>query len=413
MAERGQQNNNRVTSIYTLFVITLPIISVYASGITGFTIGDILLVAFFAYRFLSGINHGSLRISRRTSAIIPLIITIPILSLISAIDQYNLDIYNITVRIIRRLFYYLSVVIISDAWFDYEKGEKSLIVLGKIGAIYLFIQYTAYYVAHIVLPGFLPFFKIYHEYYSAIDYQSLFQNYFRPTSFLLEPAHISRFLVVPLAIVLFGDGTHNKWLWSFIISGAIIASTSGIGLILVVVIWFSWIMTGILGIGGRKRLPVSYLFVFIALIFLAGIALNTSVVQKTILRITNINLFDVNTASGARFRGYLQFGTLDWWHKIVGMGYGSTPNTLIVTWFTGASYMLYGTGIIGFTVCIVMFFNLFERGKSITSKVLCIIFFVLFFVDDCFMSHVSVLYFSLICIDADLLSDNKEKTVLL
>ena len=60
--------------------------------------------------------------------------------------------------------------------------------------------------------------------------------------------------------------------------------------------------------------------------------------------------------------------------------------------------MLYGTGAIGFIVSIVMFAKLFFRGRSRVSKVLCIIFAFLFFVDDCFMSHVAVLFLSFICL---------------
>ena len=160
-------------------------------------------------------------------------------------------------------------------------------------------------------------------------------------------------------------------------------------------------LSGILGLGGRKRFPVSYLLVYVILVVLAVFALNTDVVQRTIARATNIDLVNVNTAGGARFRGYIQFGLLNWWYKIVGMGYGSTPETAVATWFSGASYMLYGPGIIGFMVCLTMLYKLFKRGQSISAKVLCIMFTVLFFVDDSFMSHVSVLYLTLICLADD------------
>lgn len=134
----------------------------------------------------------------------------------------------------------------------------------------------------------------------------------------------------------------------------------------------------------------------------AGIALNNRIVQSSIFRIVNTDLFNVNTAGGARFRGYVQYFQLDFWHKLVGMGYGSTPDTALVTWFSGASYMLYGTEAVGFIVCIIMFAKMFFRSRSRVAKVLCIIFVFLFFADDCFMSHVAVLFLSFICLaDSD------------
>lgn len=383
--------------IYTALVVALPLFSVYASGIAGFTMGDMLLLVFFIIRFADGIRTNSLRISRKTSAILSLVIAIPVITIVSILGQSSIDSYSIIIRIVRRLFYYLSVIIVSSEWFLEAQAEKNIVVLGKIGALYLFLQYLAYYGAHTVLHGYLPFLRVYHENYSQIDYQQLYSNMFRPTSFLLEPAHISRYLIVPLVVVLFGRDRKNKWIWAITISAAILASTSGTGLISVAIVWLLWILDGMFAKGG-KRVPAYYLLIYIVVIIAAAIALNNSVVQSSIFRIANTNLFNINTAGGARFRGYVQYFQLDFWHKIVGMGYGSTPDTALVTWFSGASYMLYGTGIIGFLICILMFIRLFIRGRSRVSRVLCIIFAFLFFVDDCFMSHVAVLFLSFICL---------------
>ena len=76
--------------------------------------------------------------------------------------------------------------------------------------------------------------------------------------------------------------------------------------------------------------------------------------------------------------------------------------------------MLYGTGLVGFSVCIIMFAWLFFKSKSLVSKVLCIVFSFLFFTDDSFMSHVAVLYLSFICMFSDNANEeaNYENTVL-
>lgn len=406
---------SKISLYYTIFIAALPIFSVYASGIPGFTAGDLLLVIFFLYRLINGVTTNSLKINRRTFPVLWLIICIPLITSVSVLGgQQDIDSYSIVIRVVRRVFYYLAVVLVSNEWFDGELGKKSIVLLGKIGAIYMFVQYLAYYGMNIILTGFLPFLEVYHENYSQIDYELIYSRMFRPTSFLLEPAHISRFLIIPLIILMFEQKFKYRWFWAFVISAAILASTSGTGLIAVDLVWFLWIVVGLTGQNGKK-LPVSYLFLYITVVVVVIIALNTDVVQAALFRITSSDLMDVNTASGARFRGYLEYFQLDYWGIILGRGYGNIPDiTYLPIWFSGASYMLYGTGIVGFLVCITMFVSLFVKNKNMISKFLCIVFAFLFFTDDSFMSHVAVLYFSFICMSCDKVSDevNNENPVL-
>ena len=407
------KNISKTELFYTIFIAALPIVSVYASGIPGLTAGDLLLFVFFMARLVNAVKTNSLKISGRSLPILLLIIGIPLITAISLLGQQNIDTYDIFIRVVRRVFYYLAVVVVSNEWFNGELGEQSIVFLGKVGSIYMFIQYIAYYGASIILHGFLPFLKVYHEAYMLHDYEQIYLRMFRPTSFLLEPAHISRFLIIPLAILLFNSKFKYRWIWAFVISAAILASTSGIGIISVALVWFIWIVVGLTAQEGKK-LPIYYLFIYILVVGAVIIALNTDVVQAAIFRITSSDLMDRNTAGGARFRGYFQYLQLDFWESLFGMGYGSTPDQDLNVWFTGAAYMLYGTGLVGFSVCIIMFAWLFFKSKSLVSKVLCIVFSFLFFTDDSFMSHVAVLYLSFICMFSDNANEeaNYENTVL-
>ena len=139
-----------------------------------------------------------------------------------------------------------------------------------------------------------------------------------------------------------------------------------------------------------------YLGVLVILFFAGVLLLNTTAAQIILERIFSSDLNDVNTAAGARFRGYIQYLQLPFVYQIIGMGYGSTPNTSLGTWFSGASYLLYGCGIIGFLICLVFFLSLFTQKNTMDQKILALVFFLLFFMDDCFMSHVFVVYMSFI-----------------
>lgn len=384
--------------VYTLFIVLLPLFSVYASGLPGFTMGDIILFMFFIYRIITGIKKGCLSISLKMWPIMLLIIMIPVITIISMFGQTQVDSYSITIRIVRRVFYYLCVVLISGEWFDADYAKKAIIVVGKIGAVYLFLQYIAYYGEHIVLHGYLPFLPIYHENYAQLDYQSLYRNMFRPTSFLLEPAHFARYVCIPIAFLIHDRKQGDKWVWPFLLSAAIVASTSGTGTICVALIWGIWIVDNLKAAISTGKIGTKHVAVLLFIVIALMISFENNVVQSTIKRISNTNLMDISTAGGARFRGYLQYFQLSPFNLIFGMGYGSTPNTSLVTWFSGASYILYGCGILGFLICIYLFIKLYFSSVGFDQKVLCVVFFLLFFIDDCFMSHVSVLFLSFICI---------------
>lgn len=393
-----QISRNRTRELYTVFIAMLPLFSVYASGVPGFTLGDIMLFAFFLYRFFVGIKNKSINVSIKLWPIVLLVVTIPVLSIISMLGQGQVDTYSVAIRIIRRIFYYLSVVFVSSEWFDADYGKKVIVAVGKVGAVYLFIQYIAYYVGHIILHGYLPFLPVYHDNYAQLDYQALYQNMFRPTSFLLEPAHFARYLCIPLVFTVFDNGREEKWLWTLVMSGAIIASTSGTGTICVAFIWGIWFFNNLVNAFQTGKIRIKHIVLLILIVGVVLFSIKTNIVQSTIQRITNTKLTDINTAGGARFRGYLQYFQLPFFNLIVGKGYGNTPDTALATWFSGASYILYGCGIIGFLVCVFMFVKLFITYGDIAQRTLCVIFFLLFFMDDCFMSHVSVTFLSFICI---------------
>ncbi len=398
---------SRTKELYTIFIAVLPLFSVYASGVPGFTLGDIILFAFFLYRIFIGVKNKSIIVPTKLWPIVLFVIIILVLSIISMFGQNQVDTYSVSIRIIRRAFYYLSVVLVSSEWFDADYGKKVIVLVGKVGAIYLFIQYIAYYVGHIVLHGYLPFLPVYHESYTQLDYQALYHNMFRPTSFLLEPTHFARYLCIPLILTVFDSDCEKKWLWAFVMSSAIIASTSGIGMICVAFIWGIWLFENLINAFRTGKIDIKYIVLFIMLTGIVLFSIKSDIVQSTIQRITNTRLTDINTAGGARFRGYLQYFQLPLFNLIVGKGYGSTPDTALVTWFSGASFILYGCGLIGFLVCVLMFIKLFDTYSNVAQRALCIIFFLLFFVDDCFMSHVSVTFLTFICMNS---AHNLERT---
>lgn len=395
-------------SIYTTIVVTLPIISIYASGIEGFTLGDIVLALVFFVCIINLMTSKKFEVGKSAKLLFLLIDVIIITSIISILIQNIFSINmlvpvstnEIAIRTIRRSFYYALVPLVSSKWFDYQQAKKQIQVLGVLGTLFIGLQYILYYGFSYILNGYLKFLPLYHENYMTQDYVARYSTIFRPTGYLLEPAHMSRYMLIALVLFLFDKRDDYKsasrsMKYSFIVTLGICLTTSGIGIMIAVVVWIVRVLT--LLFARQHKITVNMIGIAILIIIAFIFLFQSDIVQMALLRVENSDLANVNTAGGARFRGFVQYFNLPALFKIFGMGYGSTPNTNIVTWFSGASYILFGTGIIGFTICGYIFVKLFFMEKTSTGRVLIVVWGLLFAMDDSFMSHVAVVYFSFIC----------------
>ena len=390
----------REINLFTLVVIILPILSIYASGIPGFSFGDVCLAS---VSFLLIVNYArkkgiNIKKNNPIKSLWILIFSIIFITMIDMIIVDEVNVVDILIRIIRRVFYYGVAVLFSSTYFQYDSGGKLIVKIGVFSSLYLMLQYILYYSLGYVLKGFIPFFPIYHENYASIDYSNIFKVMYRPTSILLEPAHASRYICIPLIISLFDEKINFKRrnLISILMSVAIVMTTSGSGIICVITIWLIYFLKLLINVVRNGKLKKSYLLLILIFPIIALLVMKSSIAQNAILRIKNSDLSNVNTAGGARFRGFASYFALPMLNKIFGMGYGNINDFGLSTWFSGASYMLYGCGIIGFIICIIVFLKIYKKLNNITGKVLLLIWFILFFIDDSFMSHVSVLYFCII-----------------
>lgn len=387
-------------NLITLLIVILPIISIYASGIPGFSFGDVCLAVVTFLLIITNVKKGYIDIKKNNPirSLWILIFSIIIITMIDIIIVNDLNITDVLIRVIRRVFYYSIAILFSSRYFQYDKGAKLIVKVGIFASLYLFLQYLLYYSIGYILNGFIPIFPIYHENYSSIDYSTIYAMMYRPTSILLEPAHAARYICVPLIISLFDERIDIKKrnLISIMLSVAIVMTTSGSGIMCVVITWAIYILKLLFKTVKNGKLKKSYFIFLLILPIIMLLIIKSSIFQSAFYRIVNSDLSNINTAGGARFRGFVSYFSLPTLNKILGMGYGNITNSDLSAWFSGASYLLYGCGIIGFIVCIIMFLKINKKLNNITGKVLLLIWFILFFVDDSFMSHVSVLYFCII-----------------
>ena len=389
-------SEDKIKRLYTLFIVLFPVISVYASFVPGFTAGDVLLALFFClWVFIVGKSYATYS---KTIMILmlPVMLSIVLTSAVSMIFNDQYDYLNSFIRIVRCEFYFFSVLALSYRWFDWNLARSYIVKLGLLGTAFVFIQYISFYIFNYPLRGFVPFFKVYHENYMTAEYYQSIGTMFRPTSFFCEPAHFSRYMFIPLVLTLFSDERSDIYR-SIIFTVAILISTSGIGIMLALLCWGVWGFVRYADVLRKKGQSRIILAVFLLLlpIFLLFLFSNDSFISS-IQRILTSKLNNTNTAGGARFRGYIEYFLLSPLFRVIGFGFGNIPETIGDAWFSGAASVLYGCGILGFAACLFLFVGAYIKNGNTVSTMLLIVYFLLFLMDDCFFSHVSVIYLSFI-----------------
>lgn len=389
-----KRSSAKIVTLYSRFLAVLPLVSIYSSGIPGINVGELILIMFFLYSIV-GNRKGRYNKSFDRNAwkfiviFCMYLITIPILVCMLE-DKFSLS--DMLIRTARLIFYFVIVLYISKKYFDYKMTMKWIVNISILAVIYLFIQYLSYYNFHIILKGYIPAFKLYTTAYETNNYSLLYtENFYRPTSFFLEPAHCARYIILGLISVLFSNTLgKSRLLLSLLISVGILLTTSGQGLLLLSIVWIFYLSLFI------RRVSKSKILENISLISIGAFALYilskyTDTLQNTLSRVFT-GTIQSNNAIGSRLSSISVIFQRNLFDIIFGQGYGTVPSENL--WMSGLTYVLFGAGLIGAYFIVSTFISCFRSGNN-EIKIICLVFFLLFITDDAFNSYMIVLYLSL------------------
>lgn len=396
MADRGK----REIKIYTALIALLPIISIYASGIPGVNLGELFLIVFLYYTIL--FNRKSVLNQNKEPMIVIFggyIILSTLLSLFIDSSQTN----NVIIRMLRFVFYLFVIFYLSRKFFDFEYASKLIMNASALGTIYIIIQNIFYRSWEIVLKGFVPFLSVYNSQYETTNYSEIYQaQFYRPTSFFLEPAHYSQYALIGLVAYLFSAQPNRKnLLLSAFLTFGIVLSTSGQGIMIAGIIWVLFVLQLILShnaVSSNRNKLIGVALLFFAAI-ISPFALNSQILKNTIARVFSSG---ASSAVSARTEGYVAFFMNDnVITKVFGVGFGNTPYNI---WFSGLAYILYCSGIIGFLILCGIFLTNLLKSKSKYVMMIIIVAFILSVSAEIINSYWIVFMFSLFCY-------SKKKTV--
>jgi hypothetical protein len=334
--------------------VFLPILSIYISPIPGVELGTFAVLLFTPYLVMKG---GKMKFHFPTAMGLVLIYTI----LCTVIALMGDEFYSPPSSIILRLgrFVVLLSILIGLGVPSFYKQERYIKLLSNVTvivAVYAIIQYVASHLYELNLPNTFGPVKQEGVIYEAINFE------YRPSSFLPEPSSATYFMVPYLCYSLFSvESKRDKWCFqkALLISLGILCTTSGQGLLILIVCWSIWI---ILAIWKSTSLSLKRLVIFLlfGLIALSQIDLNF-----TIDRITTE---DRMNAIDARSEGYDLIKTIPIGELIYGKGFGNYDEEVF---FSSFASIIFCTGIINLILVVIMYFHFFVKG-DLFSKMLVI-----------------------------------------
>lgn len=337
--------------LFTLLVVIYPILSVYATPISKLSVADLLmsiLFPFFLFNFFKVKNKITSTFILVGSFIYYILIT---LFLQIAIDT------DVGILSTLRYALYLFCLILSFRYFDSKLGIKLLQVITLSMSVYVIFQFTTYIVFSITLPWSIPGFEVIDENFVLLKQSEYYLTYYRPTGVFLEPTHFAQYCVVYLIYMLFHN-IRNKinLLKALVVTSAIVASGSSLGLIFIVFIWTIWFI--------RRQMhrfsPLILVCTALLLIIIVESLSNIDYFQNYITRLITDNGIN-GAAVGYRFNSVSVFfdkeiPIINW---LIGFGRSSED-----VYYTGIFYFLNANGIIGLLLFILICINAALRGND-------------------------------------------------
>ena len=399
----AQSNDKNKTNWVSVVIACLPIFASYASGIPGFSLADIILVAISIYSLINLQLKDKNRYSCNIILLLLGMILIFLFSCLTMLIQNGAGIYDVIIRMIRYFFYIFFTLYTAKKFCDIAYLIRAIKLIAVLATFYIYIQFVFYSVFDIILVGYIKGLPLYVA-YDSVDYKEIYNTFFyRPTSFFLEPAHYARYAIIGLTLFLFVSKTITKReiISSLLISLGILISTSSQGYVLLVLIWSMFFIKKC----RESKTSISYVTIIAAIILVPLLLIvlsQFSFVRNTIDRTTSGDITDTNTALGARLNGLYSFLKLDFIYQIFGMGFGRVSKGI---WFSSAAYWLYGSGIIVFLIYIIFLIKAicFIQGYK---RLILFLYLFLFFSDDSFYSYMSIIFLSLSILEKQI---NNEK----
>lgn len=269
-------------------------------------------------------------------------------------------------EIIVTVLFLVYALAANNGMFDEKFIWKSVVVISCIATVGILLQTLCYYLLGTRLflcPTNLMDESIWMQYGVETSDQVLSSALYRPASFFLEPSMFAQYVVLGVMYLRLSEAKDIKSFGiAVFLSVGIIASTSGIGIASLIVVWLLSYWTEI--VENKKLLKGLFgILAFVIVFFIAYLVSDS--LRESVLRVfglgetSNYNAFSGRT-NGIKFMFEALRGKAELW-------YGT--GEYIVRWYTwgflgGIFRTIYEYGMIGAILFVFVFLSLGLKTKS-------------------------------------------------
>lgn len=269
-------------------------------------------------------------------------------------------------EIVVTVLFLLYVLAVNNGVFNENLIWKYIIVISCIATVGILLQTLCYYLLGTRLflcPTNLMDESIWKQYGVETANQALSAALYRPASFFLEPSMFAQYVVLPVMYLRLSEVKDRKrFRLAVFLSVGVIASTSGMGIATLIVVWLLSYWTEI--VENKKLLKGLLGILAFVMFFFIAYSVSDSL-RESVLRIfgmgetSNYNAFSGRTG-GVKFMFEALSGKPEWW-------YGT--GEYIVRWYTwgflgGLFRIIYEYGMIGGILFVMVFLSLGLKMKS-------------------------------------------------
>ena len=270
---------------------------------------------------------------------------------------------------ITMLFLILLAVFLSNNWFDFDDFFKWTVRISCFASVCLILQNLFHMMVNVHIPFLtMGILRDGMSRYETLVSTGITSGAYRPSAFFLEPSAFTQYAYPILVYLLFKKSSKRNIWCAALISVGIIASTSGMGIMLSAGLWGLFLLYNSLGTGKIKAkwLAVSIVAVLAVLsAYIVSPQLQYSV-QRIFIRIDGQN----SAIQGRLGGGQYYISLLDQSEILWGTG---NPGNELRLYVSGVYRLIYTDGII----CLVLFLLMFAvqaiRRKGFDRLLPCIV----------------------------------------
>lgn len=385
-------------AIFTIVIAMLPLFAQYAGAANGVSFAETILLPFVVAYVLTDAVSG-----KRKPGFYGLYIVLGFVLVVNflamVIQPYSSISSSLTV--VLRLVFYGLVIYVARSRVYFRLLCLTLVFGALFNSIYVLMQYAIHSFNGSYLPITIPFLQVAEtEGGVRLDLDQYYMWGYRPSGLFLEPSYAALFSLPGVAIALLDSdlfsGRYTGLTISALISIALLASSSSMGLIGLILIWFVYVLKKSLyvGSGGEVRIKPPGILLGMAVLLLGGLLLFSSLGESTVSRISSGGSFGQRVIRGFELIAGMDLRTL-----IIGTGLNNTAeyvnyyslytsydetNLGYITTYFGA---LLNSGVLALVGYVVFYMNLIRHGHGFPAKTISILFAVLCIAESMLYSY--------------------------